>query len=1032
MTDNNNGNIENNIEEEELGENGNQIQEEYEEEVINQGNEEEGQEFKVAFNIQINEGSFILLVGKTDEKKLILRLVDKDDDSKPFYQNEFSLVELKELNSYFNKFIDEEEAVDCVIQHLNESEKEIEILDDNNIELTILINENNQKTKIDFVLNKASYVLEGEEEVKEIKKDNINDNMRNENNKIMDHERIEEDEEGIEEVENENGGDYNNNYENVEHIEEANLEYSEENLEKSDKKEKNGGENIKNAKKIITQEQINKNLNLNLANNSPLRISKNTENVLHTIIEETSENIMMSPDSKNKKKKTLFVSELNEIKNEDGFYTPEKQIKSPDTKISKIIEELKNNLDSLGGAMNYIDQEYDEELQNNNENDNNNNKIKNIDFKLFKNEIIKTIGSLSENFNNQLEKQNDYINEIQKNNEYKIEEMENKLKLKDNQLNDINNLLNEKISNLEKNLNDTKREIKSTQNRSNKNLLEKGKIDKEISKYNAYELDKVKNDINLKIKEIEKKMTEYKADANKNNRINDTVNSNLKTINEKVNNIDNRLKQTEYNLSKNNDINNTNITNYGNRIKNLEIQLKIIEGLKRGDNDKKIITDKISNLENKSKNFETKIKEIDDANNEKLNNLEKLINEIKENKNLNDIQYKMIYEQIDKNDIINKVNELMNWSKTYENEFHNIENELHNFENEFQNIENEIKNNNINFDNLKKRINKLENKSVLKQSTTPDKKENNIDNSLIKKTKKQKQIKKQNSSTDNIQSDNTKNYRIIKHHEETNSNSKKYTSQTYDKGSTSTSHSVNKFMIKKPMDSNTNNIEYQTLTRPRSKSKDPKKIKEEENQQIKINKEVQMIKDNETSISESKIVEYDDLMFVEKKIKEIYPKYNIDYYLVYRASDDGDKSIDFHSRCDKIGPNLTIIKTVKGYVFGGFTAKNWEHLKRDINESKPNLGSASRDSKAFGFCVNLQKIYNNEKPDEFAIWCNRNYGPTFKNNLFQVFDNCFKKGGYCSIRKNSHFGGQDYDYEISGGESKFAIDDVEVYEIQFE
>ena len=173
-------------------------------------------------------------------------------------------------------------------------------------------------------------------------------------------------------------------------------------------------------------------------------------------------------------------------------------------------------------------------------------------------------------------------------------------------------------------------------------------------------------------------------------------------------------------------------------------------------------------------------------------------------------------------------------------------------------------------------------------------------------------------------------------------------------------------------------------------------------------------------------------MFVEKKIKEIYPKYNIDYYLVYRASDDGDKSIDFHSRCDKIGPNLTIIKTVKGYVFGGFTAKNWEHLKRDINESKPNLGSASRDSKAFGFCVNLQKIYNNEKPDEFAIWCNRNYGPTFKNNLFQVFDNCFKKGGYCSIRKNSHFGGQDYDYEISGGESKFAIDDVEVYEIQFE
>ena len=112
--------------------------------------------------------------------------------------------------------------------------------------------------------------------------------------------------------------------------------------------------------------------------------------------------------------------------------------------------------------------------------------------------------------------------------------------------------------------------------------------------------------------------------------------------------------------------------------------------------------------------------------------------------------------------------------------------------------------------------------------------------------------------------------------------------------------------------------------------------------------------------------------------------------------------------------------------------KNWEHLKRDINSKKPNLGSASRDPKAFGFCVNLQKIYNNERPEEFAIWCNRNFGATFKNNFFQIFDNCFKKGGYCSVRNNSHFGGQEYDYEISGGESKFMIEEIEVYEVEFQ
>ena len=81
--------------------------------------------------------------------------------------------------------------------------------------------------------------------------------------------------------------------------------------------------------------------------------------------------------------------------------------------------------------------------------------------------------------------------------------------------------------------------------------------------------------------------------------------------------------------------------------------------------------------------------------------------------------------------------------------------------------------------------------------------------------------------------------------------------------------------------------------------------------------------------------------------------------MVYRASEDGDKAADFHRCCDKIGPNVTLIKTRNGYIFGGFTVKNWEHLKRDININKPNLGSASRDPKAFCFSINYQKIYEN-------------------------------------------------------------------------
>ena len=181
----------------------------------------------------------------------------------------------------------------------------------------------------------------------------------------------------------------------------------------------------------------------------------------------------------------------------------------------------------------------------------------------------------------------------------------------------------------------------------------------------------------------------------------------------------------------------------------------------------------------------------------------------------------------------------------------------------------------------------------------------------------------------------------------------------------------------------------------------------------------------------SKIVNFSDINFLQKRIMQINPKIKEVYFsLVYRATEDGDKAANFHQKCDKIGPNIVLIKTRKGCIFGGFTFRNWEHLARDMDVNRPNLGSASRDTNAFGFNVNKQKIYNNEKPNEFAIWCNKNFGPTFKNNLFQIFDHSLKKGGYCNLRKNSNFGGQMFDYEISGGEPKFKIEELEVFEVK--
>ena len=168
------------------------------------------------------------------------------------------------------------------------------------------------------------------------------------------------------------------------------------------------------------------------------------------------------------------------------------------------------------------------------------------------------------------------------------------------------------------------------------------------------------------------------------------------------------------------------------------------------------------------------------------------------------------------------------------------------------------------------------------------------------------------------------------------------------------------------------------------------------------------------------------------QLQKIDLKYNnILFKLVYRATRDGDTSKIFHEKCDKIGPNITLVKTGNGRRFGGFTQNNWEHLKEDQIEQDPDIGSSKEDINAFCFSIDLNKIYNICEFNKGAIFCCNNYGPTFSRNIFSINDNMLSKGGYCLKKKYSYFEGQDDNYEISGGKRVFKVDEVEVLEILF-
>ena len=53
------------------------------------------------------------------------------------------------------------------------------------------------------------------------------------------------------------------------------------------------------------------------------------------------------------------------------------------------------------------------------------------------------------------------------------------------------------------------------------------------------------------------------------------------------------------------------------------------------------------------------------------------------------------------------------------------------------------------------------------------------------------------------------------------------------------------------------------------------------------------------------------------------------WQLCYRASDDGWSSLDFHRKCDDVGPTVTLVKCGDN-IFGGYTNESWKNRKKGI------------------------------------------------------------------------------------------------------
>ena len=195
----------------------------------------------------------------------------------------------------------------------------------------------------------------------------------------------------------------------------------------------------------------------------------------------------------------------------------------------------------------------------------------------------------------------------------------------------------------------------------------------------------------------------------------------------------------------------------------------------------------------------------------------------------------------------------------------------------------------------------------------------------------------------------------------------------------------------------------------------PKKNNEEE-EKIYIKKEI----DIEELFNESKIIKNEE----DKKIlfNWISSKGNInEIKLIYRASEHGDDSESFFNRCSNMGPTISIIKTKKGKIFGGFTTAEWVKEKIKL-----------KDNKAFLFSINNKKKYDILKP-EIAISCYPEKFTLMYGNNDDRFGVRLLNG---FLGRNSYENLESKAYDVSSkfclaGNNIFLTEDVEVFQVIF-
>ena len=166
------------------------------------------------------------------------------------------------------------------------------------------------------------------------------------------------------------------------------------------------------------------------------------------------------------------------------------------------------------------------------------------------------------------------------------------------------------------------------------------------------------------------------------------------------------------------------------------------------------------------------------------------------------------------------------------------------------------------------------------------------------------------------------------------------------------------------------------------------------------------------------IMKYNELYLIKTGIQKKLKKKVKKFTLLFRASNNGFSSSNFHSYCDGKSNTLILVETSSGRRFGGFTDAQW------AQNSNWRAGG-----NGFIFSLDNKEIYYN-KDSNYNIYCHSSYGPYFGSGAdFYLSNNC-------NVNTSSENSGSSYDtngkkYALTGYQN-FLVKDYEVYQLELE